>query len=219
MQISMDKLQKSLKKRIRNIFVQHAAEIVLVAISVVILCVSLIVFVLSDRSDPNQTDYLDNDQINIATQEATPKKRIIVEIAGAVEKPNVYEMTEKSRLKDLLFEANGLAKNADRTFFSRNFNLAEMLKDEEKIYIPSIKEIEEQVFTDNEIVLPNQVENPLININSADKTTLDSLPGVGPVIADKIISGRPYATLEDLVIKKALNKSLFEKIRDKLSTD
>ncbi len=55
-----------------------------------------------------------------------------------------------------------------------------------------------------------------VNINSATSSELDTLPGVGPVTAQKIIDNRPYKTLEELKEKKAVNKTTFEKIKDKV---
>ena len=57
----------------------------------------------------------------------------------------------------------------------------------------------------------------LININSASESELDTLTGVGPVTIGKIIDNRPYNTLEELVSKKAVSKSVFEKIKDSIS--
>ncbi len=57
----------------------------------------------------------------------------------------------------------------------------------------------------------------LVNINFSSQIELDSLPGVGPVTANKIISGRPYNTLDDLVNKKVIGASLFEKIKSRLT--
>ena len=55
----------------------------------------------------------------------------------------------------------------------------------------------------------------LININSASQSDLESLPGVGPVTAGKIIDGRPYQSIEELKSKKAVGNSLYDKIKDK----
>jgi len=209
-------IKKLILKKITQFSRHYLAEIILISISFVILMISLLVLVISNSAN-SASKHADDSQIRIASDEADIAETIIVEIAGAVEQPDVYEIPEKSRLKDLLLKANGLSKSADRTFFARNFNLAEMLKDEEKIYIPSVKEVEEGLYGDVLDESSAQGENMLINVNTSDKASLDLLPGVGPVIADKIIAGRQYKALEELVTRKIIGKSLFEKIKDKLA--
>lgn len=209
-------IKQLILKKITQFSRHYLAEIILISISFVILMISLLVLVISNSAN-SASKHADDSQIRIASDEADIAETIIVEIAGAVEQPDVYEIPEKSRLKDLLLKANGLSKSADRTFFARNFNLAEMLKDEEKIYIPSVKEVEEGLYGDVLDESSAQGENMLINVNTSDKASLDLLPGVGPVIADKIIAGRQYKALEELVTRKIIGKSLFEKIKDKLA--
>lgn len=55
-----------------------------------------------------------------------------------------------------------------------------------------------------------------ININTASSQELEALPGIGPVTAEKIISGRPYNKIEELVGKKVLGNALFNKVKDRL---
>lgn len=132
------------------------------------------------------------------------QEKIKVDIAGAVEKPGVYELPYNSRIADALIPAGGLAATADREAISKTINLAQKITDGSKIYFPSINE-------------KSLVKNSLVNINSATLSELDSLVGVGAITAQKIVDNRPYQNISDLVSKKILSKAAFDKIKDKLS--
>jgi DNA uptake protein ComE-like DNA-binding protein len=57
----------------------------------------------------------------------------------------------------------------------------------------------------------------LININEASEGQLDTLYGVGPATAQKIIGGRPYSDIQELLTKKIVSRSVFDKIKDRIS--
>lgn len=211
-------LEDKVKDKIRAFVSVYKTELVLLSVSLTISLLSLALFTKAHFAVNNIT-------IEHETEMTAPEKnaqggKIYVQIVGAVEKPDVYELDEGARLKDLLALANGLSGEADRTFFYRNFNLAKVLQDQEKIYIPTAVEVEEGIVTKNSSVVSkilNNSQSGLINLNSATAKELDSLPGVGPVTAEKIIAGRPYNTVEDILIKKVVGKSVFEKIKDKVT--
>lgn len=133
-----------------------------------------------------------------------------VDISGAVVKPGVVEIPADSRIQDVLITAGGLDAKADRTYVSRYINLAQPIQDGMKIYVPFQGEAgiagSEQVEASNSF-----------NINNASQSKLEELPGVGPVTARKIIDGRPYGAIEELLSKKVISKSVFEKINDQIT--
>ncbi len=135
---------------------------------------------------------------------------IKIDVEGAVEKPGVYELTKDSRIKDSLVAAGGLSADADREYVAKNINLAQKLIDGTKIYIPQKNE--------NLINLSNSGNaSTLINLNLASASELDKLSGVGPTTAQKIIAGRPYQSVDELLSKKIVGKSVFEKIKDQIT--
>ena len=138
--------------------------------------------------------------------------KILVDIEGSVMNPGVYELTSGSRIKDVLVMAGGLSDKADRIYCEKNLNMAEEIKDGEKIYIPNVVNTSTQ---QGYIEANNQAKK--ININTATTTELDTLVGVGSVRAEAIVKNRPYKSLDDLVSKKALTQSILDKNKDLLT--
>ena len=120
----------------------------------------------------------------------------------------------KYTLDDAIKKAGGFAQDADREYIAKNINLASVVKDGQKIYIPKVGET---VSDSNGNALSSNSKSTLVNINTATESELDSLPGIGPVRAGKIIANRPYASINDLLTKKVLGEATFEKIKDQIS--
>lgn len=161
-------------------------------------------------------------------KESAPKPKISVDVEGKVIKPGVYQLEEGSRLQDALIASGGLASGADREYVSKKVNLAQKILDGAKIYIPAVGEIEaaQAVLSssDQAEILTTDIaveyqEEDLININTASVESLDTLPKIGPVTAQKIINGRPYGSIEELVSKKVLTQKTFDALRDMISTN
>lgn len=141
----------------------------------------------------------------------TPKKIIslvYVDIEGGVVKPGVYQIPRESRIKDLLDKAGGLSGDADSDLVAKIINLAQKITDGEKIYIPRI--------ADRGSEGAGSAQENRMNINSAAAADLETLPGIGVVSAGKIISGRSYQSLDELVSKKILTQTAFDKVKDKI---
>ena len=146
------------------------------------------------------------------------KYQLVVDIEGAVINPGVYRLKRDARIQDALIAAGGMSFEADRNKIAKSINLASKVVDGAKIYIPSrsevsLRETDQAVAGDSTL---NDVEG-FININTASENELDSLQGVGPVTASKIINNRPYSTIEELVSKKVVSQSVFGKIKDKIA--
>jgi len=143
-----------------------------------------------------------------------PAVGVTVDIAGAIVAPGVYKIAPESRIQDALLAAGGLAPNADREWVGKYINLAAKALDGTKVYIPAKGEMA-AVAIDQPMLF---YSNSAININTATSSQLEDLPGIGAITAEKIIQARPYSSVEDLLSKKVVNKSTFEKIKDKIST-
>ncbi len=153
-----------------------------------------------------------------ASETEAKKDTIFVDVSGEVDSPGLYEFKSEARVKDALDKAGGFTSDADQDYISKNLNLAAKLSDGMKIYIPKVGEVAPLVISSNSesehAVLGTST---LISINTSSASEIETLPGVGPVTAQKIISNRPYASLEELVSKKSVGQSLFSKIKDQIS--
>lgn len=145
------------------------------------------------------------------------EEEIVVDVAGSVTKPGVYRLKAGSRVQDALLAAGGFTDDADKQQLQHSLNLAAKLTDGMKLYIPKIGEEISANSSAVSTAVAGVSSIGLISINSGSLSELDTLPGVGPVTAEKIIARRPYSSLEELVGKKAVNKGVFEKIKDKIS--
>lgn len=148
---------------------------------------------------------------------------ITAEISGAVMNPGVYKFSSNARIDDLLIVAGGFSSNADRVWSDKYLNRAAKLTDGQKVYILSVNEHSNVLSAKNsrgyQTTSSNfsSDSNLLININTASVSELDSLPGIGPIYAQKITEYRPYSKTEDLVTSGALTQTLYEKIKDRIT--
>ena len=130
--------------------------------------------------------------------------KIKVDVEGEVIKPGVYELSSDARVQDALISAGGLTSNANRN----TINLAAKLADGQKIYVPAQGEA---VMTSTTGI---KGITGLVSINSGTQAELEELPGIGPVTAGKIIDNRPYGSVQELLERKIVGKTTFEKIKD-----
>jgi competence protein ComEA len=145
-----------------------------------------------------------------------PSEMIAVDLSGAVTKPGIILVKNGSRLSEALKIGGGLTQNAAQDYINQHINLSQILVDQQKIYIPTKAELLEQELSTN-ISTNNTDVNSLVNINQASAASLEDLPGIGEVTAEKIINNRPYSALDDLVDKKVINASTLDKIREKIT--
>ncbi|NCN58950.1 hypothetical protein COW99_03605 [Candidatus Roizmanbacteria bacterium CG22_combo_CG10-13_8_21_14_all_38_20] len=148
------------------------------------------------------------------TPAQTTVKIVVIDIGGAVEKPGVYELPVGSRIKDIITEAGGFIKEADQEQISLSLNLAALLTDGQKIIVPFQGE---EMEVGAAQTVPGASTDKLININNDSQSTLETLTGIGPVRAAEIIANRPYGEISELVSKKILGQSIYDKIKDQIS--
>jgi competence protein ComEA len=167
--------------------------------------------------------------LNVGDNSDKVGEDVVVEIAGAVQKPGVYKLAQGDRIEDLLIAAGGLSLDADREWFERSVNRASKLTDGQKVYIFRAGELDDKNWQSSSksaektyYIEMYQSKNgagvsKLVNINTSSLSELDSLPGIGQVYGQRIIEHRPYSSIEELVTKGVLKESLFQKIKNSIT--
>ena len=177
------------------------------------------------------------DEITVEIQEAvtTEEKEVIivVDIEGAVNDPGIVYLPEGSRVNDAVEKAGGLTDKAD----TLGVNLAAKLTDGDKVYIPRENEEKKVSSTEPAGIITNNATSSisnssstdsaggtgggLVNINTANSEQLQTLSGVGPVTAQKIIDYRTssggFKKVEDIMKVSGIGTKTYEKLRDKIT--
>ena len=200
--------------------------------------------------DEENMNSIESNSLEIESTEETTKNeeeeysdtRIIVYITGAINKEGIYELPVNSRIADLIEKAEGTKEEA----YIEKLNLTYKLEDGMKIHIPTKQEYEEQqkikqetnitedvtneyittdsgissIEKDKEDINSENTNNDKININKATQTELDSLPGIGPSTAEKIIEYRKekgkFKKIEEIKEVSGIGEAKYEKIKDKI---
>ena len=105
---------------------------------------------MSAQTSQNDTVSINNSQPTTENQSPTT---LSVEVSGAVVEQDVYEVSPGTRLKDMIDLAGGLSDEADKRYVARNYNLAKYVGDQEKIYIPYIRDIVNGTFVEQKRIL------------------------------------------------------------------
>ncbi|MEW8974220.1 MAG: helix-hairpin-helix domain-containing protein [Tissierellaceae bacterium] len=142
---------------------------------------------------------------------------IMVHISGQVYNPGIIELELGARVIDAVESAGGLKKDADID----RINLARKLSDEEKIYVPKIGEEDLQGIDIDSQEGATTIDGK-ININRCSKEELITLPGIGEVIAGRIIEYRDsnrFEKIEDLMNVSGIGAKKFDGLKDLITTD
>lgn len=196
--------------RLGTILKRHTLPLVIATLGLISLGYGLISFLQPKTENDIVFEKADREEAPSMKSAAS----IMVDVQGAVQRPGVYALTRDARVQDGLIAAGGMTPDANRAFVAKTINLAAKVADGAKIYIPFEKEEVAGSMTNS---VASSQNGSGVNINTASLTELDSLPGIGQVTGQKIIDNRPYASLDELQSKKVVSKSVFEKIKEKIT--
>lgn len=199
-----------------------------IIIIAIVLAVGIIGYYVYGRDTTNKEISISDDILVNEENDTEDEQKgiIIVHITGAVNQEGIVTLKENSRVADAVEAAGGLKEDADMS----KINLAYILEDGVKITIPSVNDKkyneEKQTTQDVEIVdnIPESnsnsrnIKTSKININKANQTELETLPGIGPSIALKIVNYRDengkFSSIDDLKKVNGVGDSKFENIKN-----
>ena len=133
---------------------------------------------------------------------------IVVDVAGAVARPGLHRLRAGDRVGDAIEAAGGFAARVDLAEAGRSLNLAELLDDGTKVLVPEMG---------IDMAADGSSADGRVDLNHADQTALESLPGIGPVTAGKIIAARAersFDTVRELRGRGLVGESVFDDIKD-----
>ena len=201
-------------------------------ILVILLIIALITYYYLYTK--NNTEEINNENLEITNnetqEESKEEEKIVVHITGAVNKEGIVELQEGARIADAIEKAGGTKENAD----IKNINLATILEDGMKVHIPTIEETRanneniesSENFANSQVTTTTQIpttssntkKQGKININTATEEELDTLPGIGPSTAAKIIDYRKengkFTSIEEIKEVSGIGDAKYEKIKD-----
>ena len=220
---------------IMNFILKWKVQII-IAISIILIGVFLIFFKGGDISETN----LNNDLVNTSNNDSkisnqgvnnhhknkkgvddnldkkdSENKTVLVDVKGAVEKPDVYEMKSSDRVNDVLKKAK-LLKEADVT----QINLSEKLTDQKMINVPSKNDVNKNSSSPPSSINSNgknSTQNK-VNLNTATESDLLNIPGIGPTKVKEILEYKQkngqFNSVDNLKDIKGIGGKTFEKIKD-----
>lgn len=188
-------------------------KIVIIIIPTVLVVIFIIYTNNFKKNEFNYSNIIVNETNQNKIEEV--KNNIIkVYVTGEVRTSGVIELKEGDRIEDAVIKAGGLTEKSNL----KNINLAYILEDGQKLYIPSIDDKEDIEYIIDEHVYLKSNASKKVNINKATQEQLQTLSGIGPAMAEEIIQYREqdgkFNNIEDIKKVSGIGDKKYEKIKD-----
>ena len=193
-----------------------AGLLVALVVAAVLAAGSLAVVALALSQQGGQVEVLSSGDSVPEPSAAASKPMLVVEVAGAVAKPGVFSLPQGSRVADAIASAGGYSPDVDPRQVEATLNLAAKVQDGQVVRVPRHAEAAGSAGS-GATSSPSGSSPGLIDLNSATAEQLDTLPGIGPATAAKILAARaqqPFGSVDDLVTRKVLSAAALAKLRD-----
>ena len=194
---------------------------------IAILMVLFIGFYIIDKTNNEKFEYLEIEENEILSNNIIDEnntyeegKIIVVHITGAIKNEGIVKAKDGARISEIIELAGGATAEADLT----KINLAYIVKDGQKIYVPNVKDGEIENITESagENVIDDKIEKTQgkVDVNTANQTELETLNGIGPSTALKIINYRKengdFERIEDIKNVPGIGETKFESIKESI---
>ena len=190
----------------KEFILQHKKKIMQIGAVVLILIIAIAIYAAGHGDKKEELDIAQNNNETQTEVQSEEPEEVIIDICGAVNDSKVVTLPAGARVEDAIKAAGGITDEADLS----GINRAAVLTDGEKIYIPTADEVEEG----------NISSDGSININEATAEELETLNGIGPVTAEKIIQYRSeygkFEKKEDLMEVNGIGEKMYAQIKDKI---
>jgi competence protein ComEA len=192
-----------------------------VAVVALAIVLALVAFALAVTSGSGDGVVVDVEPVGStasgpAGMSAGGAQEVVVEVLGAVVHPGVFRLPAGSRVADLLTAAGGYGPRVDTDRAAADLHLAAVLADGDRVRVPSRDDLAVELGPAEPASSGTPTGSP-IDLNRATLEELDTLPGIGPVTAQKIVAAReeaPFGAVDELRSRGVLGEKTFERIRD-----